>query len=93
MNEKAKKPLPSWLPLVVGTILVVQFAEGVDYPGRMLEAVAIVGPCLPAVSYLGPAMAALLTGSLVVEQIFGLPGIGRWHGDSTLPAPQGNRQL
>jgi surfeit locus 1 family protein len=26
VNEKAKKPLPSWLPLVVGTILVVQFA-------------------------------------------------------------------
>jgi oligopeptide transport system permease protein len=33
---------------------------------------------LPLVSYLGPAMAALLTGSLVVEQIFGLPGIGRY---------------
>jgi DNA excision repair protein ERCC-2 len=26
------------------------FAEGVDYPGDMLRAVAIVGPCLPAVS-------------------------------------------
>ncbi len=26
------------------------FAEGVDYPGEMLKAVAIVGPCLPAVS-------------------------------------------
>jgi DNA excision repair protein ERCC-2 len=26
------------------------FAEGVDYPGDMLKAVAIVGPCLPAVS-------------------------------------------
>jgi DNA excision repair protein ERCC-2 len=25
------------------------FAEGVDYPGDMLEAVAVVGPCLPAV--------------------------------------------
>jgi oligopeptide transport system permease protein len=32
---------------------------------------------LPVVSYLAPAAAALLTGSLVVEQIFGLPGIGR----------------
>ena len=32
---------------------------------------------LPVVSYLGPAVAATLTGSLVVEQIFGLPGIGR----------------
>ena len=26
------------------------FAEGVDYPGDMLRAVAVVGPCLPAVS-------------------------------------------
>ncbi len=33
---------------------------------------------LPLVSYLGPAIAGLLTGSLVVETIFGLPGIGRY---------------
>ena len=26
MNTKAEKPLPSWLPLVVGTVLVAQFA-------------------------------------------------------------------
>jgi DNA excision repair protein ERCC-2 len=26
------------------------FAEGVDYPGEMLRAVAVIGPCLPAVS-------------------------------------------
>ena len=30
------------------------------------------------VTYLGPAAAGVLTGSLVVEQIFGLPGIGRY---------------
>ena len=33
---------------------------------------------LPLVSYLGPAIAGLATGSLVVEQIFQLPGIGRY---------------
>ncbi|MBB4005203.1 MAG: ABC transporter permease subunit [Aurantimonas endophytica] len=32
----------------------------------------------PVVSYLGPAAGYLLTGSIVVEQIFGLPGIGRY---------------
>ena len=32
---------------------------------------------IPVVSYLGPAASYLLTGSIVVEQIFGLPGIGR----------------
>jgi oligopeptide transport system permease protein len=33
---------------------------------------------LPVVSYLGPAAAAVITGSVVVEQIFGIPGIGRY---------------
>ena len=33
---------------------------------------------LPVVSYLGPATAAVLTGSLVVETVFGLPGSGRF---------------
>jgi oligopeptide transport system permease protein len=33
---------------------------------------------LPVVSYLGPATAGVLTGSLVIEQVFGLPGIGRY---------------
>ena len=32
---------------------------------------------LPIVSYLGPATAALITGSVVIEQIFGIPGLGR----------------
>jgi oligopeptide transport system permease protein len=33
---------------------------------------------LPVVSYLGPAAAALMTGSVVVETIFAVPGIGRY---------------
>ncbi len=39
---------------------------------------ALRAALLPLVSYLGPAIAALVTGSLIVEQIFGLPGIGRY---------------
>jgi ABC-type dipeptide/oligopeptide/nickel transport system permease component len=31
---------------------------------------------LPVVSFLGPAVAGILTGSLIVEQIFGIPGLG-----------------
>ena len=38
---------------------------------------ALRGAILPVVSYLGPATAGVITGSLVVEQIFQLPGIGR----------------
>ena len=32
---------------------------------------------IPVVSYLGPATAQLITGSVVVEQIFSIPGLGR----------------
>jgi oligopeptide transport system permease protein len=34
---------------------------------------------IPLISFLGPAMAGLLTGSVVAEQIFDLPGIGRYY--------------
>jgi oligopeptide transport system permease protein len=33
---------------------------------------------IPVVSYLGPAVAFVITGSLVVETVFGLPGSGRF---------------
>ena len=33
---------------------------------------------LPIVSYLGPATAAVITGSVVIEQIFSRPGLGRF---------------
>lgn len=33
---------------------------------------------LPVVSYLGPATAGIMTGSVVIEIIFGLPGIGKY---------------
>jgi oligopeptide transport system permease protein len=36
------------------------------------------GALLPVVSYLGPATAQVMTGSVVIETIFGIPGIGRY---------------
>ena len=39
---------------------------------------------IPLISYLGPAAAGLLTGSVVVEQIFSLPGIGRYFVEGAL---------
>jgi oligopeptide transport system permease protein len=36
------------------------------------------GALLPVISYLGPATAAVITGSVVIESIFGIPGIGRY---------------
>jgi oligopeptide transport system permease protein len=46
--------------------------------GALLRRHALKPTLMPVVSFLGPAAAALLTGSLVVEQVFGLPGVGRY---------------
>lgn len=45
---------------------------------RVLWRHALRPALLPAVSYLGPALAYVVTGSLVVETVFGLPGTGRY---------------
>jgi oligopeptide transport system permease protein len=45
---------------------------------------ALRGAVLPIVSYAGPAAAALLTGSIIVETIFAIPGIGRYFVDAAL---------
>jgi len=45
---------------------------------------AVKAALLPVVSYLGPAAAGLMTGSVVIETIFGIPGIGRYFVSSAL---------
>jgi oligopeptide transport system permease protein len=47
-------------------------------PWRILWGHALRPALLPVVSYLGPAAAFVVTGSLVVETVFGLPGTGRY---------------
>ncbi len=39
---------------------------------------ALRGSLLPVLSFLGPAAAGILTGSFVVESLFGIPGVGQW---------------
>lgn len=39
---------------------------------------ALKGAVLPVVSFLGPAAAGIMTGSFVVEVLFGVPGMGQW---------------
>lgn len=46
--------------------------------GKILMMHALKPALLPVVSYLGPATAAVITGSVVIEQIFGIPGLGRF---------------
>jgi oligopeptide transport system permease protein len=45
---------------------------------RIVRKHALRAALLPLVSYLGPACAGLITGSLVVEKIFNLPGLGKF---------------
>jgi oligopeptide transport system permease protein len=45
---------------------------------RIVGKHALRAAILPLVSYLGPACAGLITGSLVVEKIFNLPGLGKF---------------
>ena len=45
---------------------------------RVVTRHALRAGLVPLISYLGPAIAVIATGSLVVEQIFSIPGIGRY---------------
>ncbi len=45
---------------------------------------AIKGALLPVVSYLGPAAAAVTTGSVVIESIYDIPGVGRYFVNAAL---------
>lgn len=57
----------------------VRTARAYGLPARIVVGVhALRAAMLPAVSYLGPTAASLLTGSVVIETIYGIPGIGRY---------------
>lgn len=57
----------------------VRTARAYGLPARVVVGVhALRAALLPAVSYLGPTAASVMTGSVVVETIFGIPGIGRY---------------
>jgi len=45
---------------------------------RVVTRHALRAAILPLVSYLGPHIAGVVTGSVIIEQIFNLPGIGRY---------------
>jgi oligopeptide transport system permease protein len=52
-------------------------AKGLSQSAVLLRH-ALPGAMLPVVSFLGPATAGILTGSVVIEKIFAIPGLG-WH--------------
>ncbi|MGB5210286.1 MAG: oligopeptide ABC transporter permease OppB [Gammaproteobacteria bacterium] len=57
----------------------IRTARAKGLPERLVILRHALKPALlPVVSYLGPATAAIITGSVVIEQIFGVPGLGRY---------------
>jgi len=57
----------------------IRTARAKGLPDRLVIFRHAIRPALlPVVSYLGPAAAAVVTGSVVVEQIFSLPGVGSY---------------
>ena len=46
--------------------------------GTIIRVHALRPAMLPVLSYMGPAIAAILTGSVVVEEVFGIPGLGQF---------------
>ena len=57
----------------------IRTARAKGLPGRLVVGRhALRAAFLPVVSYLGPAIAGIITGSVVIETIFGIPGIGRY---------------
>jgi oligopeptide transport system permease protein len=57
----------------------IRTARAKGLPARVIVLRHALRPALiPLVSYLGPAIAGVLTGSIIIETVFGLPGIGRY---------------
>jgi oligopeptide transport system permease protein len=52
------------------------YAQGLG-TATVVRVHALKPAMLPVLSYMGPAIAAILTGSVVVEEIFGIPGLGQ----------------
>ena len=52
-------------------------AKGVS-PSKVLFKHALKNAVTPVITYVGPMIAGILTGSLVVEKIFAVPGLGKY---------------
>jgi len=63
----------------------IRTAKSKGLPMRTIVIKHALRPALlPVLSYLGPAFVGIITGSLVIEKIFGLPGIGTLFVDGAL---------
>jgi oligopeptide transport system permease protein len=57
----------------------IRTARAKGLPGRLVILRHALKPAiLPVISYMGPATAALITGSVVIERIYSIPGLGSY---------------
>ncbi len=67
----------SMLDVLNADYLVAARARGLS-ESRLLLAHALKPASIPVVAWLSPALINIVTGSAVVEQVFGIPGMGRY---------------
>ena len=77
MAYVARLTRAAFLDVLQASFIRTARAKGIG-EWRVILAHALRPALMPVVSYLGPATAFVITGSLVVETVFGLPGSGRY---------------
>lgn len=66
----------SLLEVIRQDYIKVAKAKGLS-KGKIIYKHALKNSLIPIVTYLGPLVAGVLTGSFVIETLFGIPGLGR----------------
>lgn len=67
----------SMLEVLSTDYIKLAIAKGISMP-RVIIRHALKNALLPVVTYLGMLTTNILTGSFIIEKIFGIPGLGQW---------------
>ncbi len=73
----AKLTRSACIDVLAQPFVVTARSKGIDSV-RLVSRHVLPLTLVPVLSYLGPAAATLLAGSLVIEEVFSLPGLGRY---------------
>ncbi len=73
----------SMLEVLNSNFIRTAYSKGLDNKVVLFKH-ALRPAILPVISYLGPAIAAVLTGSVVIETIFDIPGLGKFFVNSAI---------
>jgi oligopeptide transport system permease protein len=76
MSFIARLSRSSLLEVIRQDYIKVAKAKGLSR-GKVIYKHALKNSLIPIVTYIGPLFAGILTGSFVIENIFGIPGLGR----------------